>query len=101
MRTALTFPRRASVNRTTGVPTYCLQLEITESLAAQNEQIPLQLHELKATGIKLALDDFGTGYCECGTTGMALLPIIRKPLVQNAGVLLRRICRASSFCPIP
>jgi EAL domain-containing protein (putative c-di-GMP-specific phosphodiesterase class I) len=39
-----------------------LQLEVTESLAAQDLQVQERLHELKAIGITLALDDFGTGY---------------------------------------
>jgi diguanylate cyclase (GGDEF)-like protein len=39
-----------------------LQLEITESLAAQDESVQRQLHLLKALGLTLALDDFGTGY---------------------------------------
>jgi len=39
-----------------------LQLEVTESLAAQDQQVRQRLHELKAIGITLALDDFGTGY---------------------------------------
>jgi diguanylate cyclase (GGDEF)-like protein len=39
-----------------------LQLEVTESLAAQDQQVQQRLHELKAIGVTLALDDFGTGY---------------------------------------
>jgi diguanylate cyclase (GGDEF)-like protein/PAS domain S-box-containing protein len=39
-----------------------LQLEITESLAAQDERVLVTLRELKSLGVKLALDDFGTGY---------------------------------------
>jgi diguanylate cyclase (GGDEF)-like protein/PAS domain S-box-containing protein len=39
-----------------------LQLEITESLAAQDEQVQATLRGLKSLGVKLALDDFGTGY---------------------------------------
>jgi EAL domain-containing protein (putative c-di-GMP-specific phosphodiesterase class I) len=39
-----------------------LQLEVTESLAAQDAQVQAQLHALKALGVTLALDDFGTGY---------------------------------------
>ena len=39
-----------------------LQLEITESLAAQDEQVQAVLRRLKTLGVKLALDDFGTGY---------------------------------------
>jgi len=44
------------------MPAGCLQLEITESLAAENPLIRGRLHELKALGVMLALDDFGTGY---------------------------------------
>lgn len=39
-----------------------LQLEVTESLAAQDQQIQARLRELKVLGLSLALDDFGTGY---------------------------------------
>ena len=45
-----------------GVQPAQLQLEVTESLAAQDQQVQQRLHELKAIGITLALDDFGTGY---------------------------------------
>ncbi len=45
-----------------GMPAPCLQLEVTESLAAQDERVQTTLRELKALGVKLALDDFGTGY---------------------------------------
>ena len=39
-----------------------LQLEVTESLAAQDESVLARLHEIKALGALVALDDFGTGY---------------------------------------
>jgi diguanylate cyclase (GGDEF)-like protein/PAS domain S-box-containing protein len=39
-----------------------LQLEITESLAAQDPAMQARLHEIKSLGVTLALDDFGTGY---------------------------------------
>ena len=39
-----------------------LQLEVTESLAAQDEPVQATLRLLKGLGLKLALDDFGTGY---------------------------------------
>ncbi len=39
-----------------------LQLEVTESLAAQDETVQARLAELKSLGLTLALDDFGTGY---------------------------------------
>ena len=48
--------------RSTGMNPRHLQLEVTESLAAQDETLQSRLHELKALGLTLALDDFGTGY---------------------------------------
>ncbi|WP_290425054.1 bifunctional diguanylate cyclase/phosphodiesterase [Massilia sp. YIM B02769] len=57
----------------TGMAASSLQLEVTESLAAQDEQTQLRLHELKALGIKLALDDFGTGYSSLSS--LHLLPV--------------------------
>jgi diguanylate cyclase (GGDEF)-like protein len=50
-----------------------LQLEVTESLAAQDQHIQKRLHELKALGVKLALDDFGTGYSSLSS--LHLLPV--------------------------
>ncbi len=46
----------------TGMQPSELQLEVTESLAAQDEQVQMRLQELKGLGLTLALDDFGTGY---------------------------------------
>lgn len=65
--------RVRQILHTTGIPTDCLQLEITESLAAQDEKVQQQLHELKALGIRLALDDFGTGYSSLAC--LHLLPV--------------------------
>ena len=45
-----------------GMPPHQLHLEVTESLAAQDEQVKNTLHQLKALGVQLSLDDFGTGY---------------------------------------
>ena len=45
-----------------GMAPQLLQLEVTESLAAQDERVRTTLNELKALGVCLALDDFGTGY---------------------------------------
>ncbi len=44
------------------LPSIRLQLEVTESQAAQDETVQQRLRELKALGVTLALDDFGTGY---------------------------------------
>ncbi len=57
----------------TGMQAPLLQLEVTESLAAQDAQVQERLHELKALGIKLALDDFGTGYSSLAS--LHLLPV--------------------------
>jgi diguanylate cyclase (GGDEF)-like protein/PAS domain S-box-containing protein len=44
------------------MPPAYLQLEVTESLAAQDPASLGRLRALKALGVGLALDDFGTGY---------------------------------------
>ena len=59
--------------RSSGMHAQHLQLEVTESLAAQDQQVQERLHELKALGIKLALDDFGTGYSSLAS--LHLLPV--------------------------
>ena len=52
----------AELLRSIGMAPAQLQLEVTESLAAQDENVQTCLHALKALGLSLALDDFGTGY---------------------------------------
>jgi diguanylate cyclase (GGDEF)-like protein len=56
-----------------GMPPQALQLEITESLAAQDEGVQQCLRELKALNLTLALDDFGTGYSSLAS--LHLLPV--------------------------
>ncbi len=56
-----------------GMPPQQLQLEVTESLAAQDAAVQRHLHELKELGVKLALDDFGTGYSSLAC--LHLLPV--------------------------
>jgi predicted signal transduction protein with EAL and GGDEF domain len=51
-----------AILRSSGIAPGQLQLEVTESLAAQDEAVQMRLHELKALGLTLALDDFGTGF---------------------------------------
>jgi diguanylate cyclase (GGDEF)-like protein len=48
--------------RMSGMRAQQLQLEVTESLAAQDERVQRHLHALKQLHLTLALDDFGTGY---------------------------------------
>jgi diguanylate cyclase (GGDEF)-like protein len=57
----------------TGMDPQRLQLEVTESLAAQDTDVQQRLHELKALGVTLALDDFGTGYSSLAS--LHLLPV--------------------------
>jgi EAL domain-containing protein (putative c-di-GMP-specific phosphodiesterase class I) len=61
------------VLRSTGIAPAQLQLEVTESLAAQDVAVQAQLHELKSLGLTLALDDFGTGYSSLSSLHM--LPV--------------------------
>ena len=63
----------AQVLRRSGMRACDLQLEITESLAAQDESIQRRLQELKALGLTLALDDFGTGFSSLSS--LHLLPV--------------------------
>lgn len=49
--------------RETGLPGELLELEITESVASQNERaVAERLQEVKSRGITVSIDDFGTGY---------------------------------------
>jgi diguanylate cyclase (GGDEF)-like protein/PAS domain S-box-containing protein len=53
--------------RDTGLAPECLELELTESLIAQDvEQAIHAINELKSAGVKLSIDDFGTGYSNLG-----------------------------------
>ena len=47
----------------TGLPSQCLELELTESLLLTNADLMLSvIQKLRAIGVTLAIDDFGTGY---------------------------------------
>jgi len=53
--------------RDTGLGPECLELELTESLIAQDvEQAIHAINQLKSAGVKLSIDDFGTGYSNLG-----------------------------------
>jgi EAL domain-containing protein (putative c-di-GMP-specific phosphodiesterase class I) len=44
------------------LPASALVLEVTESLAAQDEMVRGTLASIRALGVSLSMDDFGTGY---------------------------------------
>ncbi|MGF9759486.1 GGDEF and EAL domain-containing protein [Microvirga sp. 0TCS3.31] len=50
--------------RTAGVPTRCLEIEVTESvfLGHSADDIVRALETLSSAGVRIALDDFGTGH---------------------------------------
>jgi len=53
----------SSVLRESGLPADCLELEVTESVAMQNDCAAVGvLRQLKAIGVDIAIDDFGTGH---------------------------------------
>ncbi len=53
----------ADILARTGLPATCLELEVTESVMADDSRCVLDtLHALKGMGIGITLDDFGTGY---------------------------------------
>ena len=59
--------------RSTGMQASELQLEVTESMAAQDGVVQQALQTLRRMGLSIALDDFGTGYSSLAT--LHLLPI--------------------------
>lgn len=54
-----------------------LQLEVTESLAAQDEAVQTRLHGLKRLGLTLALDDFGTGYSSLASLHQLPMDVVK------------------------
>jgi EAL domain-containing protein (putative c-di-GMP-specific phosphodiesterase class I) len=45
-----------------GLPSDLLELEITENIALNHEEVAKPLARLREQGVKIAFDDFGTGY---------------------------------------
>jgi EAL domain-containing protein (putative c-di-GMP-specific phosphodiesterase class I) len=51
-----------------GLPAFCLELEITESIAVEDPERVLQMIEpLRQRGVRLAIDDFGCGHSSLAT----------------------------------
>jgi EAL domain-containing protein (putative c-di-GMP-specific phosphodiesterase class I) len=67
----------AELLRSIGMDPAQLQLEVTESLAAQDENVQTCLHALKALGLSLALDDFGTGYSSLASLHQLPVDIVK------------------------
>jgi diguanylate cyclase (GGDEF)-like protein/PAS domain S-box-containing protein len=77
----------AAVLRDTGLPSFMLELEITESVIMANEDWTRQvLAELKAIGVQISIDDFGTGYSSLGR--LREFPIDR---LKIDGSFIRRV----------
>lgn len=72
----------------TALPPRRLELEITESLLADDSFMRTVLGELRGLGVSLALDDFGTGFSSLGV--LRQLPVDRlkvdRSFVQNMHV---------------
>lgn len=51
----------------TGIEPNRLQIEITESVIQDSDEVRRALGEIRHTGVRLALDDFGTGYSSLGS----------------------------------
>ena len=53
--------------RSTGLPPRLLELELTESLIAEDpDNVAAAIKALRAEGVRFAIDDFGTGYSSLG-----------------------------------
>lgn len=58
-----------------------LELEITESVAIDKEEIITKVHDLKKLGVIITLDDFGTGYSSL--SHLKRLPLDRVKIDRN------------------
>jgi diguanylate cyclase (GGDEF)-like protein len=61
--------------RDTGLPTRCLEIELTESVLQTGSQTVDAVRALHASGVSVALDDFGTGFSSM--TSLEKLPLSR------------------------
>jgi diguanylate cyclase (GGDEF)-like protein len=69
--------RVLSILENAGMKPQSLQLEITESLAAQDSLVQSRLRDLKKIGLTLALDDFGCGYSSLSSLNELPVDVIK------------------------
>ncbi|MCX4098260.1 putative bifunctional diguanylate cyclase/phosphodiesterase [Nocardia sp. alder85J] len=80
-------PRVQDTIADTGIPTWQLQLELTERTFMHTTGRPLQaLRILADSGVRIAIDDFGTGY-----SNLAYLGRLPLHVVKLAGPFIQRI----------
>lgn len=60
----------AEALRQAGLSPSLLEIELTESRAFEDEDIPGQIARIAATGVRIAIDDFGTGYSNLARIGL-------------------------------
>jgi diguanylate cyclase (GGDEF)-like protein/PAS domain S-box-containing protein len=79
-----------------GLPTRCLELEITEGAFVADLLDALdKLHQIKAMGVELAVDDFGTGYSSLSY--LKQMPVDRLKIDQS---FVRDIPNSADDCAI-
>ena len=69
----------------TGVPPELLTLEVTESLAV-DEQATSLLRDVHRTGVRIAIDDFGTGYSALAAVSRLPIDVLKidRSIVRRA-----------------
>ena len=81
-----------------GLPTACLELELTESLMMSNIELTLAtLQTLDSMGVQIAIDDFGTGYSsfaylrrlpiDCLKIDRQFINDLSEPWVHDTGII--------------
>lgn len=67
------------------LPTYLIQLEVTETLATAGENISQLLNRFRRMGIRILMDDFGTGYTALSTLNLRCFDVLKmdKSLVDG------------------